>query len=139
MTNADLGTCELFISELRRSNLVERGDLDQLLEDFLRRNPRCDAMSLAEHLVQRGTLTPFQAERVFTGKTQGMVLGAYVLTDSIGSGSMGSVYKATSKNDRRTYAVKVLPRRSMWNVRLARRQARGFSQLLRPLSLPLID
>jgi serine/threonine-protein kinase len=139
MTNADLGTAEVFISELRRSNLVERGELDHLLEDFLRRNPRCDAVALAEHLVERSVLTPFQAERVFSGKTQGMVLGAYVLTDSIGSGSMGSVYKAVSKNDRRTYAVKVLPRRSMWNVRLARRQVRAFSQFQHPTVVSFVD
>jgi serine/threonine-protein kinase len=139
MTNTDLGACEVFISELRRSNLVERGQLDHLLEDFIQRNPRADAQALAEHLVQRGTLTAFQAERIITGKTQGLVLGAYVLTDGVGSGSMGSVYRAISKNDQKAYAVKVLPRRSMWNVRLARRQVRAFSQFQHPSVVPFVD
>ena len=45
----------------------------------------------------------------------------------MGFGSMGQVYKAKSKTDNNWYAVKVLPRRSMWNVRLARRQVRSFA------------
>src|SRR5687768_11376065 len=99
MTTTDLGACELFISELRRSGLIERGQLEPLLEDFARRYPRTDADSLAEFLIQQGFLTRFQADRVITGKTQGLVLGPYVLCDAIGSGSMGSVHKAMSKND----------------------------------------
>jgi predicted unusual protein kinase regulating ubiquinone biosynthesis (AarF/ABC1/UbiB family) len=34
-----------------------------------------------------------------------------VLLDAIGAGSMGQVYRASSKNDNNLYAVKVLPRR----------------------------
>ena len=139
MTNTDLGACEPFIYELRRSNLIERGQLDQLLEEFLRRNPRAEPAVLAEHLVSQGVLTPFQADRVAAGKTQGLVLGPYVLSDALGSGSMGTVHKAISKNDNRHYAVKVLPRRSMWNVRLARRQVRTFGQFSHPTVVPFND
>jgi serine/threonine protein kinase len=73
------------------------------------------------------------------GKTQGLVLGPYVLADAIGQGSMGQVYRAISKTDSQTYAVKVLPRRSMWNVRLARRQVRAFGQFTHPAVVPFID
>src|SRR5580700_1981317 len=93
----------------------------QVIGEFLKRNPRAEPPALAEFLVGQAILSPFQAERILSGKTQGLVLGPYVLTDSIGAGSMGQVYKASSKNDSPLYAVKVLPRRSMWNVRLARR------------------
>ena len=126
MVTSDLGACEWFVWDLRRSGLIERGQLDQTVGEFLRRNPRAEAPALAEYLVDHGALTPFQVERVLNGKTQGLVLGPYVLLDAIGSGSMGQVYKASSKNDEALYAVKVLPRRSMWNVRLARRQVRSF-------------
>jgi serine/threonine-protein kinase len=47
MTNTDLGACEPFVYELRRSNLIERGQLDQLLEEFLRRNPRAEPAALS--------------------------------------------------------------------------------------------
>src|SRR5262249_56007195 len=83
--------------------------------------------------------TELQADRIVQGKTQGLVLGPYTLTDAIGSGSMGTVYKALSKNDNCWYAVKVLPRRSMWNVRLARRQVRAFEQLQHPAVVPFMD
>ena len=139
MVTNDLGACEWFVWDLRRSGLIDRGQLDQIVNDFLKRNPRAEAPALAEHLVGQNTLTRFQAERILNGKTQGLVLGPYVLLDAIGQGSMGQVYKATSKNDAGFYAIKVLPRRSMWNVRLARRQVRSFGQFSHNAVVPFVD
>jgi serine/threonine-protein kinase len=59
--------------------------------------------------------------------------------DALGTGSMGTVYKARSKNDNNWYAVKVLPRRSMWNVRIARRKVRAFEQCKHPSVVPFVD
>jgi serine/threonine protein kinase len=139
MVTSDLGACEWFVWDLRRSGLIDRGQLDSIVSEFLKRNPRAEAPALAEYLVDQGTLTAFQAERILNAKTQGLVLGPYILQDAIGSGSMGQVYKATSKNDAEVYAVKVLPRRSMWNVRLARRQVRSFGQFTHPAVVPFMD
>ena len=139
MVTSDLGACEWFVWDLRRSGLIDRGQLDSIVSEFLKRNPRAEAPALAEYLVDQGTLTAFQAERILNAKTQGLVLGPYILQDAIGSGSMGQVYKATSKNDSELYAVKVLPRRSMWNVRLARRQVRSFGQFTHPTVVPFMD
>lgn len=139
MVTNDLGACEWFVWDLRRSSLIDRGQLDQIVGEFLKRNPRAEAPALAEYLVHQGTLTAFQADRILNGKTQGLVLGPYVLNDAIGQGSMGQVYKSTSKNDQNWYAVKVLPRRSMWNVRLARRQVRSFGQFSHPAVVPFVD
>ncbi|HEV3144888.1 MAG TPA: serine/threonine-protein kinase, partial [Gemmataceae bacterium] len=125
--------------ELQRSNLIERGRLDEVMEEFLKRKPQAEPAELAQHLVELGILTKFQAERVLQGKAQGLVLGSYVLVDSIGQGSMGMVHRAQSRTDGRWYAVKVLPRRSMWNVRLARRQVRSFSQFTHPAIVPFVD
>jgi serine/threonine-protein kinase len=139
MVSSDLGNCEWFVYELRRSNLIDRGQLEQVVGEFLRRHPRAEATALAEYLVSQNVLSQFQAERVLQGKTQGLVLGPYNLIDSIGAGSMGQVYKAISKTDNKPYAVKVLPRRSMWNVRLARRQVRSFGQFQHPAVVPFVD
>ncbi len=139
MVSSDLGACEWFVWDLRRSGLIDRGQLDQVIGEFLKKNPRAEPPALAEYLVAQSVLSPFQAERILQGKTQGLVLGPYVLVDSIGQGSMGQVYKATSKTDNQWYAVKVLPRRSMWNVRLARRQVRSFSQFNHPAVVPFVD
>ena len=59
--------------------------------------------------------------------------------DALGTGSMGTVYKAQSKTDSHWYAVKVLPRRSMWNVRIARRKVRSFEQCQHPAVVPFVD
>ncbi|MFO0937336.1 MAG: serine/threonine-protein kinase [Gemmataceae bacterium] len=139
MVTNDLGACEWFVWDLRRSGLIDRGQLDQVVNEFMKKNPRAEAPALAQYLVQHGTLTQFQAERVLNGKTAGLVLGPYVLLDAIGQGSMGQVYKASSKNDSNFYAVKVLPRRSMWNVRLARRQVRSFGNFQHPAVVPFVD
>jgi serine/threonine-protein kinase len=139
MVTNDLGACEWFVWDLRRSSLIDRGHLDQIVSEFLKRNPRAEAPALAEYLVQQNTLTAFQADRILNGKTAGLVLGPYVLLDAIGTGSMGQVFKANSKNDNAMYAVKVLPRRSMWNVRLARRQVRSFGQFSHPAVVPFVD
>jgi serine/threonine-protein kinase len=139
MTTTELGACEWFVWDLRRSNLIDRGQLDQLVCEFLKKNPAPEPPALAQFLVDQGSLTPFQAERLLQGKTQGLVLGPYVLTDSLGSGSMGTVYRGLSKNDNQYYAIKVLPRRSMWNVRIARRQVRAFEQCRHPAVVPFVD
>ncbi|HEV3204072.1 MAG TPA: serine/threonine-protein kinase [Gemmataceae bacterium] len=139
MTTVELGACEWFVWDLRRSNLIDRGQLDQVVSDYLRKNPRAEPPDLAQFLVAQEILTPFQAERLLQSKTQGLVLGPYTLMDALGSGSMGTVYKALSKNDHQWYAVKVLPRRSMWNVRIARRQVRAFEQCKHPAVVPFVD
>jgi serine/threonine-protein kinase len=139
MLSTDLGPCEWFVWDLRRSSLIERGQLDQVIGDFLNKHPGAEPPALAEYLVGQGVLTAFQAERLLQGKTQGFVLGPFTLTDALGAGSMGTVYKAQSKTDSKWYAVKVLPRRSMWNVRIARRKVRAFEQCRHPSVVPFVD
>jgi serine/threonine-protein kinase len=139
MVSSDLGACEWFVWDLRRSSLIDRGQLDQIVGEFLKRTPRAEPPQLAEFLVSQKVLSPYQAQRVLEGKTQGLVLGPYVLVDTIGTGSMGQVYKAQSKTDNQWYAVKVLPRRSMWNVRLARRQVRSFGAFSQQAVVPFVD
>src|SRR5437773_2364202 len=139
MVTSELGACEWFVWDLRRSNLIDRGRLDQIIGEFLQKNPRAEPPALAEYLVSQGILTPFQSERLLAGKTQGFVLGPFTLMDALGTGSMGTVYKAQSKTDNQWYAVKVLPRRSMWNVRIARRKVRSFEQARHPTVVPFVD
>jgi serine/threonine protein kinase len=139
MLTTDLGACEWFVWDLRRSNLIDRGQLDQVIGEFLSKNPGAEPPALAQYLVAQGVLTEFQAERLLQGKTQGFVLGPFTLMDALGTGSMGTVYKAQSKTDNGWYAVKVLPRRSMWNVRIARRKVRAFEQCKHPSVVPFID
>src|SRR3954466_1723693 len=139
MVTTELGACEWFVWDLRRSNLIDRGQLDQVIGEFLQTNPRAEPQALAEFLVAQGILSQFQADRLLQGKTQGFVLGPFTLMDALGAGSMGTVYKAQSKTDNGWYAVKGLPRRRRWNVPLPRRKVRAFEACQHASVVPFVD
>lgn len=139
MSTTSLGSCEWFVWDLRRSSLLERTVIDQVVGDFLAAHPQAEPAQLADYLVEQNLLTRFQADTILQGKYQGLVLGPYVVCEVLGSGSMGTVYKARSNTDNQWYAVKVLPRRSMWNIRLARRKVREFEHIRHPAVVPFID
>ena len=57
MLTTDLGACEWFVWDLRRSNLIDRGQLDQVIGEFLTKNPGAEPPLLAEFMVKKGYLT----------------------------------------------------------------------------------
>jgi serine/threonine-protein kinase len=120
-------------------DVVPRDELAPVFEAFRSENPYADGTALAEHLVRLGMLTTFQATRLLECSGRGLVLGPYVLTDAIGSGSMGTVYKALGKADRKEYALKVLPARGPWNIRQARRRLASFPTEPHPSVIPFLD
>jgi serine/threonine protein kinase len=63
---------------------------------------------LREILLEQGAITEYQAIQLADGKTK-FRLGPYVITDFIGQGGMGQVFKATHEVMGRQCAVKVLP------------------------------
>ena len=65
--------------------LIDRGRLDQIVGEFLQKNPRGEPPALADYLIAQNILTPFQAERLLQGKTQGFVLGPFTLMDALGA------------------------------------------------------
>src|SRR5437764_11858584 len=81
MVTTELGACEWFVWDLRRSNLIDRGRLDHLVHEFLETHPGAEPPALAECLVKHSLLTRFQCERLLQGKTQGFVLGPFTPLD----------------------------------------------------------
>lgn len=59
-------------------------------------------------LIEQGALTKYQADQLMEGR-QGLTLGPYIITDFIGQGGMGQVYKAVHQVLGRECAIKVLP------------------------------
>ncbi|MGB7344175.1 MAG: serine/threonine-protein kinase [Pirellulaceae bacterium] len=73
-----------------------------------------DEAIIAATLVKSGVITDYQAQQLQAGRTK-MKLGPYLVTDFIGQGGMGRVYKAVHDVMGRVCAVKVLPLEKMTN------------------------
>jgi len=73
-------------------------------------NPTLDISDemLANRLVEAAVISRYQSDKLLTGRTK-FDLGPYVVTDFIGAGGMGEVYKAEHNVMGREVAVKVLP------------------------------
>lgn len=67
-----------------------------------------DDEKIARLLVRAGHLTNYQVAQLREGRTK-LNLGPYIITDWIGQGGMGQVFKAVHKVMGRQCAVKVLP------------------------------
>src|SRR5215210_269123 len=63
---------------------------------------------IARAMVAAGALTQFQADRLLAGKTDGFVIGRYVILDQAGAGPVARVYRARHTAMDRLVAVKVL-------------------------------
>jgi serine/threonine protein kinase len=97
---------------------------------------------LARELIRAGKLTKFQATQVYQGKTQGLVLGDYVIQDEIGHGGMGQVFKAWRRQMERTVALKILPAKAMGSpdaVERFRREVKAAARLEHPNLVRIYD
>lgn len=85
------------------SELVTKRQLAKVIEKVGE-----DDSLIAATLVKSGLITEYQAQQLHSGRTK-LTLGPYLITDWIGQGGMGQVFKAVHKVMGRECAVKVLP------------------------------
>lgn len=64
--------------------------------------------AIAQKLITQGVLTSYQAQQLRNGRSK-LTLGPYLITEWIGQGGMGQVFKAVHNVMGRQCAVKVLP------------------------------
>ena len=94
-----------FFEAALRSGLISREQLVRAAEHA----GSDDEEAISRRLVYSGILTEYQAQQLREGRTK-LSLGPYLITDWIGQGGMGQVYKGVHEIMGRECAVKVLPR-----------------------------
>jgi serine/threonine protein kinase len=101
-----------------------------------------EAKALARELIQRGWLTPYQANQLLLGRGRDLVLGSYVLLERLGKGGMGQVFKARNWKVGRVVALKVIRKeRLAWPgaVRRFRREILASAHLNHPNVVHVYD
>src|SRR5260370_24625285 len=111
--------CVPLLEALRRSQLLDAGQVQELAAQLP--SPEADVTALANAILRRGWLTPYQVRELVHGRVEDLVLGAYVLLDVLGQGGMARVFKARQRRLNRLCALKViLPGRLQEPGQLAR-------------------
>jgi serine/threonine protein kinase len=99
---------DIFLRTVLRSGVLDRPDLQEALRT-LPLEQRQDSEAIADHLVEIGKLSRFQAEKLLQGTAVGLVLGPFHVLAPIGKGGMGTVYLARDSRCETLVALKVLP------------------------------
>jgi serine/threonine protein kinase len=108
------------IERLTAARLLDRGQAVLAVAQAKAAAVEPDEAALADFLVRRGLITRHQADQALTGELGRLAVGSYLLQEPLGTGGLGTVYKAVRRSDRKPYAVKVLPPGRAWSILTAR-------------------
>ena len=97
-----------FITRLNDSGLMTSDEVRALVESLPADKRPQDVNQFAQELIRQKKLTAYQAQTVYQGKGQSLILGNYVILDKLGQGGMGMVLKAEHKRMKRLVAIKVM-------------------------------
>ena len=119
---------EGFLRTVLRSGVLDRAHLQEALRNVpLQQREHADAV--ADHLVEAGKLSRFQAGKLLKGMAVGLVLGPFHVLAPIGKGGMGTVYLARDSRSQLLVALKVLP------PKRAREEERVLSRFRREMEM----
>jgi serine/threonine protein kinase len=121
------------VEALRQFRLLEPLQLAEVTEFLPTRFP--DPKALARELIQRGWLTPYQANQLLQGRGPGLVLGSYTLLERVGEGGMGQVFKARHWKLGKVVALKLIRKERLGNpaaIKRFQREVRAVAALSHP-------
>jgi len=104
MASSESATRLNFQQAILRSGLIDERKYRKVVE----LTGTEDEAIIAATLVKSGVITQYQAEQLRSGRTK-FRLGPYLITEGIGQGGMGQVFKGIHEVMGRECAVKVLP------------------------------
>jgi WD40 repeat protein/serine/threonine protein kinase len=87
------------------------------LEELTREGPErfLEARTLAQYLLERGWVTPFQINQLLLERGSELVLGPYLLIGRLGEGFSGTVFKARHQRMNRVVALRVVRKELLAN------------------------
>ncbi|WP_417391050.1 protein kinase domain-containing protein [Gimesia sp.] len=100
-------TLEHFVAQLEDSGVISAADIAAFQNSLS--PPAESAEDLGKLLVKHKKVTKLQAQLVYQGKGDRLLLGNYLILDKIGAGGMGDVYLAEHRRMERRVALKTLP------------------------------
>lgn len=112
---------ERFLKMAEESGVLSSVDLMSVQSRQTPETLAQDAQTLAKELIRQKKLTLFQANALYNGKHQGLVLGNYVVQEKIGAGGMGVVFKAEHRRMKRVVAVKILSAQAVRDANTVKR------------------
>lgn len=99
---------EQFVEQVLRSGLMSQQEMHDYLATFPEEKRPRDVDCLARNLAQDERLSAFQIEMIRKGRAEELVIGDYVMMQSLGQGGMGQVIKAVHRRTGRVVAIKLL-------------------------------
>jgi CheY-like chemotaxis protein len=89
--------------------LLTRSQIQEAIQEGIQKNSPAEPLLRA--LERKGSLTPWQSQKLLKGDAEGYFLGGYKLLYLISAGSFGRVYRAEDPQTGNVVAVKVLRKR----------------------------
>ncbi len=124
-------TCGEIIQGLADANLLGPKEVEaarQFVSQFPTKLPR----DMVAFLVAREFVTRFQGDIALRGAAHQLVMPPFVLTEILGSGSMGQTAKAKSLEDGAWYALKAVPRKNILNLKTIDEQIGKLKEIRHP-------
>jgi len=122
-----------FLDALKKLHLLDAAQVDAVAKQVQGKN--VEPRILAQKLIEKKLLTPYQVNQLLMGKGQQLLLGSYVLIDRLGEGGMGEVFRARHWKMDRVVAIKLIRKERLANetaVKRFQREARAAAQLDHP-------
>jgi serine/threonine protein kinase len=120
------------VDQFRQYELLDAGQISELTSST---KTDSEPRALAQQLIKRGWLTPYQVNQLFLGRGRDLLVGPYVVLERLGEGGAGQVFKARHKKMNRVVALKIIRKELLTDAEVVgrfHREVQVLSQLDHP-------
>lgn len=119
------------IHRLQGCRLLTPEDLRKV-EAYRRACPHHRAADLTDFLLRQRLLTRFQLDTIREQGPEALVLSKFILTDTLGKGGLGTVYRARAADGGAWYAVRIVPRRNVMSLEAVAEKVKALRDIRHP-------